>query len=83
MCLVLASIGRDNFDGAVISNQSEVELDNVVGTFVEVENIGANVGVLARIVKIALDHVQELCALGEWTGGTGQQVLGCSRYAIS
>ena len=46
-------------------SEREVKFANIVSSLVEVKHIGSNVGVAASLIKVLLNHVEELGAFGE------------------
>jgi hypothetical protein len=47
------------------SEEGEIEFDNIVSSLVEIEEIRADVGLLASFVEVLLDHVEKLRAFRE------------------
>jgi hypothetical protein len=45
------------------SDESKVKLDNVIGLFVKVEQIGPNIGILSCFVEVFFNHIEELISL--------------------
>ena len=46
----------------VTSDEREVELDDVISLFVEIQPVRLNVGMLPGLIKVFLHHLQELGA---------------------
>jgi hypothetical protein len=42
------------------SKEGKVEFDDIIGFFVEIEEIGSNISMLPSFVEVLFDHIQEL-----------------------
>lgn len=45
------------------SDERKIELDDIIGFFVEIEEIGPNVSMLSSFIEVLFDHIQKLVAL--------------------
>lgn len=59
MGFMLASVGRDSFNGAVVSDDGIGALDDVIGFFIEVKIVGSNASVDTGLVKVTFNHCEE------------------------
>lgn len=59
MVLVLCPVGSDVLNFSILPYQRKVDLDHTIAVFVDFEHILGNGGVPARLIEVALDHLQK------------------------